>query len=226
MAIKLKKQASGSVANPPASHLAFFVDQNGLPALKDSEGVVTPALSADGSPLNLTAILGAPPSEALKVKLYSQTILGVTEFFVEDDTGALIQITRQGALAGPTFNWKNGTPGNPYIVGDIVNAQFGDIVMVNVATPDSLTVNLPTITPASATRLVQVRNLVNKKGPAPGLVLVTPALSDAIEVFSTGQAVSPTTPLVHLSLESDGIGRWNTNIVGGGFDAWATPPPI
>jgi hypothetical protein len=224
MAIKLKKQASGSVANPPASHLAFFVDQNGLPSLKDSLGTVTPALSADGSPLNLTAVFGAPPSEALKVKLYSQTVFGVTEFFVEDDTGALIQITNQGSLAGPRINWKNGTPGNPYIVGDTANALFGEIVMVNVADPDVVTINLPAITPASAGLLVQIRNLVDKKGPNPGKVVLTPGVDDSIETFSTGQTVFPSNPFVYIGLESDGVGRWNISIMGGGSSVLAVFP--
>ena len=100
MSIKLKKQASGSIVRPPASHLAFFVDQNGVPSVMDSEGVVSPAVTVDGSPLSLNEQGEAPDPEADKVKLYAKDVAGVSQpFFITDD-GTEVQI---GAAQPPTI---------------------------------------------------------------------------------------------------------------------------
>jgi len=99
MAIKLKRQAAGSVVTPPATHVAFFIDENGIPALMDGDGVVTPAVSADGSPLSLDETT-APAPELNKVKLYAKDVGGVSQpFFISDD-GTENQI---GALSWGTF---------------------------------------------------------------------------------------------------------------------------
>jgi hypothetical protein len=195
----------------------FFVDVDGLPKLKDSNNTVTNA--AQSGQVTLNEVGSAPSPQPSKVLVYAKSVGGVSQPFFMPPNG--IEVT----FAGPRINWKNGTPGNPYVAGDTVNALFGDIVMVNVADPDTLTVNLPAITAASATQLVQIRNLVDKKGPNPGQVLMTPAVTDAIELFSTGQAVYPGSPVVHFSFESDGVGRWNFSILGGGFEVLTAPAP-
>lgn len=225
MAIKLKKQASGSVSNPPPTHMAFFVDGSGNPSLKDSDGNVTPAAST-GNPVLLNEQGSTPPTAANAIKLYSKDVSGRSELFALDDLGNEVQITHAGSVIGgaPTINWKGGTPGNPYIAGDTVNATHGSVVMIDVANPDSVTVNLPAITAISAGKLVGIRNLHSKK-TTPGGILVVPDAGDAVETYGVGATVQSSNPLqnVHLHLESDGVGRWNAAFFGGGSSLWETP---
>jgi hypothetical protein len=120
-------------------------------------------------------------------------------------------------MSTPAINWKGGTPGNPYITGDTVAPGFNTITMVSFADPDTLTINLPPITPGSAGQRVMVRNLVNKKSLTPGHIIIAPDLADSFETFSTGQVATDTSGLfVHYEFESDGVGRWNHVVFGGG----------
>jgi len=109
MAIKLRKQASGTVAQPPDTHLQFFVSEDGMPKLKDSFGNVTDAAQSGQVTLNEQG--SDPTAVANKVKLYSKDVGGIAEFFARDDQGNVIQITSNGALnagGGGAF-WDNPT---------------------------------------------------------------------------------------------------------------------
>lgn len=55
MAIKLRKQTSGTVTNPASTHLAFFVDETGAPKFKDDAGTVTDVYTPP-SPEDLTVL--------------------------------------------------------------------------------------------------------------------------------------------------------------------------
>jgi hypothetical protein len=48
MSIALRKRPAEGVPTPSPSHLTFFVDENGNPSLKDSDGIVTPATGGAG----------------------------------------------------------------------------------------------------------------------------------------------------------------------------------
>lgn len=229
MAIKLKRQASGSVVRPPASHVAFFIDQDGNPSLMNSEGTVSPSVTADGSPLSLTAQISAPTPVELGVKLYSKSVSGVVEFFVIDDQGNEIQITNNGSVnAGgrPTLNWKNDEPGNYYVDGDEVDAEFNTIIMVNVSDPDIVVINLPAITEASAGMTIGVRNASPKKVDEPGMISLVPDAADSFEDFAVGEQVwLSETEFIHHTFESDGVGRWSHSVMGGGPLLWTSSDP-
>lgn len=102
MAITIRKQDDSEVAAPQsASRVSYYVDNAGTPKFKDSNGVVTPAVSVDGSPLTLNEQGSAPTAENDKGKIYTKDVGGITEFFYRDDlanTGKEVQITADGAL--------------------------------------------------------------------------------------------------------------------------------
>jgi hypothetical protein len=136
----------------------------------------------------------------------------------KDENGVVRPLVRPG----PRIVWKGDIPGNPFIVGDSVNAELDTVIMVNVADPDVVTINLPPITPESAGRSIGTRNLVNKKSLTVGLVVLVPDPADIIELFVAGQAAFPGNPIVHLTMEADGVGRWN---LPGGGGLFFTPYP-
>lgn len=112
MSVKLKKRPAAGVVSPPPSHMAFFVDENGNPALKDSNGVVTPATNA-GGPLQLNEQGSAPAPVANAIKLYAKDVNGRTEAFAIDEDGNEIQVTSEGNLNPyQRFVWKDGVPGS------------------------------------------------------------------------------------------------------------------
>lgn len=107
MSIKLRRQASGSFPNPAVHHLAFFVDENGIPSLKDSNGVVTPAVSLDGSPISLDIQGSAPAAESNTIKLYAKDVGGVSQPFFRSDDGTEVQIkASSGGAFWDTINGK------------------------------------------------------------------------------------------------------------------------
>jgi len=115
MSIALKKRPGDGVPTPPPSHLTFFVDENGNPSLKDSDGVITPATSA-GGPSQYNVLPDAPDPTAGSAKVYSKNVGGVSELFAINDFGQEVQITSGGSLAAvtATMKWKDDTPGELY----------------------------------------------------------------------------------------------------------------
>jgi len=134
------------------------------------------------------------------------------------------------ALGGsaPSLIWKNGTAGNPFVDGDTINAVHNSIIMIQVPEFDRVVINLPAITPDSAGRTIQVRNMLDQKmGPFPGNVVLKAGLDDTVEFISPlDDFVAPVYPQRefdvtpsgdscwvdmsgHFSLESDGFSRWN-----------------
>lgn len=100
MSLELRKESPDGVPNPPETHEAFFVNENGEPTLRGADGTIRPAVSVDGTPLVLNEQPSAPSTEALKGKLYSKDVSGGTEFFYLDAAGNEVQLTEAGATAG------------------------------------------------------------------------------------------------------------------------------
>lgn len=100
MSLELRKESPDGVPNPPETHEAFFVNENGEPTLRGADGTIRPAVSVDGTPLVLNEQPSAPSTEALKGKLYSKDVSGGTEFFYLDAAGNEVQLTEAGAPAG------------------------------------------------------------------------------------------------------------------------------
>lgn len=212
MGFELRKQSAQEVKTPPPSRVTFFVDMSGNPVMKDSTGAVTPAVSIGGSPVPFLQQSSDPTPVPNTIFVY-----------VKD--GELVQRKPSGSISplggGPTIRWKNGTPGNPFVTGDTVNADFGDIIMISVEDPDTININLPDITSDSGGKTVSVRNFVDKKSADPGLIHVTPGASDAVEAFATGATVvTGGVEVIYFTLESDGVGRWSHVIFGGGQLVW------
>lgn len=126
-----------------------------------------------------------------------------------------------GSGGAPTLNWKGGTPGNPYIVGDTAFGEHNSIVYFDMSDPDVATLNLPAITPESGGLRVMARNIVNKKKTAPGLLHVQPAEGDQVEELGEGVLGVIEDDVVYFDLESDGVGTWR--LVSWGAPAFATP---
>jgi len=105
MSIKLRKESASSVATPESTHIQFFVDDTGLPQLKDDNGDLIPVGQGDNVVLPETT---TPTTEANKAKIYSKDVAGITETFILDDQGNEIQVTDNGAIAG-----TGGSPSGP-----------------------------------------------------------------------------------------------------------------
>jgi hypothetical protein len=101
MAYEFRKQPPDNVPLPRPTHVQFFVDVDGVPKLKLPNGSVVAAV-ASGNPVPLNELGAAPAPVANVAQLYSKQVLGITEFFVIDDTGQEVQVTNNGGLNLPT----------------------------------------------------------------------------------------------------------------------------
>ncbi len=210
MALGLRKEPAAGVETPDSAHEAFFVDESGIPQLKDSNGVVRPAVSISGQPLALSEQGSAPPTVANTVKLYAKDVSGISEFFVLDDLGHEVQVTKNGAVnaaTGAHILWKGGTPGNCFINGDTANPTYNDIVMTNVASAESVTINLPVMTSADEGKLIGV-TFTLKVGN--GFGVLQPQVSDTVFGNTAGTSVNTTDAAAHHTyiLFADGNGGW------------------
>jgi hypothetical protein len=100
VSIKLRKQSVDSVRIPTGLHVQLFVDVDGLPKVKGSDGAVI-ALS-QSSALTLVEQEAAPDYDPNALKLYARgaTDTGETELFIKDSNDVEIQVTKDGSIAG------------------------------------------------------------------------------------------------------------------------------
>lgn len=139
----------------------------------------------------------------------------------------------------PTFSWQGGIAGTPWEDGTSVNAQHNSIIMVGISDGDSMQINLPAITPASAGKSIYVRNVMFK-ALSPGQIVLVADDDDTIESFSpldsavyplaaqeldgiitvldpdaspdpqpTGISDTQAPNGIHFQLESDGVSNWS-----------------
>lgn len=136
MTINIRKKPAALVPTPDGMYVQLFVDEDGLPKTKDSDGNVV-SLSQSNTMILVEQGV-APSAEANKTKLYGFDVAGITELFVRDSSGNQIQITDNGAIAG-----GGGTSLTPTTIqsGAII-AAAGDLVIIDAAVPG--TVTLPT----------------------------------------------------------------------------------
>jgi len=109
MSYELRKEPAEGVPTPNISHGSYFVDENGQPTLKGSDGTVSPAVVVAGQPLDLNEQAMAPASAIDAGRIYTKDVGGITELFYRDDVGnggKEAQISDDGVLAGgSTSTW-------------------------------------------------------------------------------------------------------------------------
>lgn len=221
MGIGLVKTADAAARVPTrADEKTLYIDLDGVLKVMGSDGIPLPAIG--GNVVSLAASGSDPAAQADVIKIYCKLVEGTATLFLRDDLGNVVQVG-SGSVAAPTFRWKGGTPGNPYIDGDSVVAAFGDIIMYSINADEEFAVTLPLITTESAGRTIGLRNLINIKDEAVGVADVTPNAADTIEFFATGEPVD-TQGYTHLVFESDGVGRWNVISATSGTEVLAEIP--
>ena len=102
MALELIRESPDNVSVPDGAHESFFVDEDGQPQLKNSDGTVRASVALDGDPLVLNEQSSAPSAIINAGHIYSKDVNGITEMFYRDDlgnTGKETQVTRDGSLA-------------------------------------------------------------------------------------------------------------------------------
>lgn len=210
--IRLDGLAGTPSETPPDGSFDLYFDRNGRALRVDKDGAVTPVATLEGDPVPADEQAVNPAGEAGRYYLFSKRILGVLEMFLVREDGIPIQVTSAGALAagsGPSLNWKADEPGDPYVAGDTAEAEHNSIVYFDLSDPDTATLNLPDITPASGGQKVRVRNIVDKKKNTPGSVLLQPGDDDQVENAGAGVlAVVLENAWTYVDLESDGVGTW------------------
>jgi len=120
MALELRREPAAGVPRPDNAHESFFVDENGQPALKNSDGVIRLAVSLDGDPLLLQKQSSPPPAVTDAGRIYAKDVSGVTELFYRDDSGnggKETQVTSDGAVS-------SAVPGTQF-----TGTQFVDIAV-------------------------------------------------------------------------------------------------
>jgi hypothetical protein len=126
VSIKFRKQSAAAVPTPEGPYIQLFVDVDGQPKVKDNAGQVIPL--AQASTLTLTEQPTAPEPAPDTIKLYAKDVAGKTELFIKDGTGAEIQVTSDGAVAGAS----GGVMPHPGLFGNPAIGEFaaseGDLV--------------------------------------------------------------------------------------------------
>lgn len=127
-----------------------------------------------------------------------------------------------GAAALIPF-WKNDTPGDPYLDGDVVTVVHNSIVFIisDVNSTNPVTINLPSITPESVSQRVEVINMLGLEGykEEPGPVIIKLGSPDDWMEFMPEEEgpygfvpvwdISQTVSKAHFWLISDGVHRWS-----------------
>ena len=159
MAITLRKQADADVVSPSPARVSYYVDGTTPKTKNSAASVVNTAL--DESPIVLADQVSAPSTLVNNSKVYAKDVSGNSELFFLDGSGAEVQVTSNGNLAGvsgtPTtwfsgetseqlnFEYvglsgpQNTTTTNAY---SLTAAQFcGLFIRVNMVEYDSFTFN-------------------------------------------------------------------------------------
>ena len=118
----------------------------------------------------------------------------------------------KGLSGAVTPIWKT-SPGDPFTSGDTATATHGSIVFIEIVDGDSMTLNLPPITPDSAGKRVEVINMMPEKYDESGSLTLVADDEDYIEASSPID-VNVDTDLLgdemhHFWLESNGVDRWS-----------------
>lgn len=98
MSIKIRKRDASTIPLPDGVYVNLFVDSDGLPKIKDSDGNVTQL--SQSAVLSLVEQGISPSAEANKFKVYGKDVAGNTELFFKDSSGNEIQVTDGGGMAG------------------------------------------------------------------------------------------------------------------------------
>jgi hypothetical protein len=115
----------------------------------------------------------------------------------------------QGAALKPL--WKGGTPGNSFVDGDAVACNFGDLVMYDCPSGDSIEMDLPPAVAADVGKRIGF-HYTAAGAKAIGTITLDPDGTDSIEGLGAGtsrvlDAAGDATPWFELTY--DGNGRWN-----------------
>lgn len=218
------KRSASSFRNAGKGRVIVFVDENGTPAIKDENGVVTPSATLDGSPIRLDET-AAPSPIADAVQLYAKDLGGATVLYYLDSGGNEVILAGRGQTLIP--RWKGDVPGNSFVNGDTVTLNYGDRAMYDCPAGDTVTFNLPPATAATAGQRVGI-HYTTAGSKNPGTIVLSPNGTDQIESRTPGQDVSlvPFGSFPWNELESDGNGRWSVlRLLLGAADDFIDFPP-
>lgn len=119
-------------------------------------------------------------------------------------------ITGTGAsVSGLEPLWKGGTPGNPFVDGDTVTAEYDKRIMFECPSGDTITFDLPAIGGTIRSR-VGFHELT-KASKDIGTINFNPNGTDNVEGFGDGTTLALVAGqgAPWGELEPDGDGRWN-----------------
>lgn len=212
-AIELKKGIDGFQAAPGT--VLFGVDLNGNPVVKDENGVVSSSATLDGSPVSLNNQVSDPAAELTKIKVYTKDVSGVSEMFVRDSDGNVIQMTDAGAPAGGsgggglTVAW-NGPVGTQFVDTDVIAGAVGNLYMCHVEDGESVGLTLPT----SVGNAGQLIGLVNQavtgdSFPTGGEIGFLPQPGEVAHTSSPGTPLLMGPGITSAVFIADGNGRWD-----------------
>jgi len=120
------KRPASSFRNAGKGRVIGFVDENGVPSVKDEFGVTTPSATLDGTPVPLDE------QGSDRGFLFTKDVSGVTEVFYMDDAGQVSQITDNGALAAKSLFFDGAVKVNVPIlslIGGSANNIFSTITV-------------------------------------------------------------------------------------------------
>jgi hypothetical protein len=132
MSIKLRKKPAALVAIPDGSYVQLFVDEDGLPKLKDSVGDITQL--SQSAVVTLVEQGSDPTPTANQLKIYSKDVAGNTEMFVVDSSGNEIQVTDDGTVAGGGAASAIATSGTPVAITPTPPVTYQSLVAVDATT--------------------------------------------------------------------------------------------
>lgn len=146
---------------------------------------------------------------------------------LKDEVGEVVSVAFRG---GFTLKWKNDVPGNPFIDGDEVDAEMGDMVMCMIVDPETLTINFPQADADSAGKELRLVNMVDKKASTPGLPQLVPASGDRIGFGAVDEVmvIAEGDFFGIATFVSDGNGQFHGSMFGGNLflSAAAPEPPV
>jgi len=175
----------------------------------------------DGSPQTYAAQVSRPALVDNAAVFFGELVGSITQVFARLQDNSVLQVT--GAGDARALNWKGGTPGSPYVNGDTAVAVAGQMIMVDVGSGETVTVNVPSSL-ANTGRSFEVFNTNDKDAGSNGDVVFHPLdASDKIgsQVSAGGDALidgsgGGSADINGIMLRSDGFGGWRPMLTGQG----------
>lgn len=207
--IGLIKRNPSTLPNAAPGSVDLIVDLNGNQGTRDENGINRFG-NFDGSPQSLVAQITRPALVNNAVVMFGELVNGITQQFARFQDNSVQQLTGPGLSGKLDINW-NEQEGTPYGDTDTATAAAGQMVVFDVGSGETATLNIPSAND-NVGLLIAVTNINDKFSGSNGDITLHPL--DGGDIVSIGTAAGADAQFDGsnasngITLRSLGANRW------------------